>query len=419
MRLLLSLVLLACLAVAGAQAQEENRIAAVVNSDIITMDDLAARVALVLASSNIPDTPENRQRLQPRILHQMIDEKLEVGEARRLNVTVSQDEIDNAIAGIEQRNKMPKGGLDAYLKRVGIPKSALTGQLTAEIAWSKVVRDRFSQDVSVSDEEVNEALAQIKEAVGQPQSHVAEIYLAIDNPSQTADVEHLANQLIQQIGAGANFSAVAQQFSQSPSSAVGGDIGWVTPNQLPPLLGEALGKMKPGEMSYPLKTPSGYYILYMMDRRTLGQVNPDDIRLSLTQVVFPLPPMASAAQQQHVMAEAQQASDKAKSCGELAKIGHDHNPPLVTQSGDVTAAQLPPEIRPKVLQLKLAEASKPIPLNNSSGIGVFMVCARQEPKTGMPTRDEVEENLARERLDALARRYLLDLRRSAYVDIRA
>lgn len=419
MRLLLSLVLLACLAVAGAQAQEENRIAAVVNSDIITMDDLAARVALVLASSNIPDTPENRQRLQPRILHQMIDEKLEVGEARRLNVTVSQDEIDNAIAGIEQRNNMPKGGLDAYLKRVGIPKSALTDQLTAEIAWSKVVRDRFSQDVSVSDEEVNEALAQIKEAVGQPQSHVAEIYLAIDNPSQTEDVEHLANQLIQQIGAGANFSAVAQQFSQSPSSAVGGDIGWVTPNQLPPLLGEALGKMKPGEMSYPLKTPSGYYILYMMDRRTLGQVNPDDIHLSLTQVVFPLPPMTSPTQQQRVMAEAQQASNNAKSCGELAKIGHDHNPPLVTQSGDVTAAQLPPEIRPKVLQLKLAEASKPIPLNNSSGIGVFMVCSRQEPKTGMPTRDQVEENLARERLDALARRYLLDLRRSAYVDIRA
>ena len=418
MRLLLSVFLLLCVAV-GAQAQEENRIAAVVNSDIITMDDLSARVALVLASSNIPDSPENRQRLQPRVLRQMIDEKLEMQEAHRLNVSVSKDEVAKALAGIEQRNNMPKGGLEAYFHRIGVPVSALTDQLTAEIAWSKVVRDQLSQDVSVSDEEVNDAMTQLKADVGQPQSHVAEIYLAIDNPSQAPDVERLANQLIQQIRAGANFSAVAQQFSQSPSSAVGGDIGWVTPSQLPPLLGEALGKMKPGEMSYPIKTPAGYYILYMIDRRILGQADPNDIHLSLTEVVFPLGATATAAQQQRAMAEAQRFSGTARSCGELAKLGNDHNPPLPTQSGEVIAGRLPPDIRSTVLGLKLAQASKPVRLASSPGIGVLMVCSREEPSTGTPTRDQVTENLARARLDALARRYLLDLRRSAYIDIRA
>jgi len=418
MRLLLSLVVLACIAV-GAQAQEENRIAAVVNNDIISMDDLSSRVALVLSSSNIPNTPENRQRLQPRVLHQMIDEKLEMQEAKRLNVTVTKEEVDNAVTGIEQRNNMPKGGIEAYLKRTGIPMTALMDQLTAEIAWSNVVRNQLSEDVTVSNEEINEAMAQIKEDAGQPQSHVAEIYLAVDNPSQDQDVERLANQLIQQIRAGANFSSVAQQFSQSPSSAAGGDIGWVTPSQLPPLLGQALTKMKPGEMSYPLKTPGGYYILYMLDRRIPGQVDPADIRLSLTEVVFPLPPTTSVAQQEHTMAEAQQVSDAAKSCGELAKLGHDHNPPLIVQSGDTTAARVSPEIRPQVLQLKVAQASKPIRLTTAPGIAVFMVCSRQEPSSGMPTRDQVSENLARARLDALARRYLVNLRRSAYVDIRA
>src|SRR5215472_16888246 len=138
MRLLLSLIVLAFVIV-GAQAQEENRIAAVVNNDIISMDDLSSRVALLLASSNIPDTPANRQRLQPRVLHQMIDEKIEVQEARRLNVTVTKEEIDDAIAGIEQRNNMSKGGLEGYLKRVGIPRTTLAEELSAEIAWSKVV----------------------------------------------------------------------------------------------------------------------------------------------------------------------------------------------------------------------------------------------------------------------------------------
>lgn len=418
MRLLLSLVVLACIAV-GAQAQEENRIAAVVNNDIISIEDLSSRVSLLLASSNIADTPDNRQRLQPRVLHQMIDEKLEVQEARRLNVTVTKEEVDNAITGIEQRNNMPKGGLDGFLKRAGIPRTTLTNELTAEIAWSKVVQNQFSEDVSVSDEEINEAMAQIKQDAGQPQSHVAEIYLAVDNPSQDQDVEHLANQLIQQIRAGANFSSVAQQFSQSPSSAAGGDVGWVTPSQLPPLLGEALSKMNPGQMSYPLRTPGGYYILYMIDRRILGQVNPEDVHLDLTQVVFPLPSTAGTAQEQRVMAEAQQVSDAAKSCGELAKLGRDHNPPLTTRDGDVTAAQLPSDIRPEILQLKLAEASKPLRLSTMPAVAVFMVCSRKEPSTGMPTREQVGESLARARLDALARRYLLDLRRAAYVDIRA
>jgi peptidyl-prolyl cis-trans isomerase SurA len=417
MRLLLSVMLLICV-VAGAQAQEENRIAAVVNNDIITLDDLTARVALVLASSNLPDTPENRQRLEPRVLHQMIDQKLEMQEAHRLNITVSKDEVDKAVAGIEQRNNMPKSGLEAYMHRLGVPMSALTDQLTAEIAWGKVVHEQLSQDVTVSDEEVNAAMAQLKEDAGQPQSHLAEIYLAVDNPSQNQDVQRLANQLIQQIRAGANFSAVAQQFSQAPSSAAGGDIGWVTPSQMPPLLGEALKKMSPGQMSYPIKTPAGYYILYMIDRRIPGQVDPNEIHLSLTEVVFPLPVTASTAQQQQVLAAAQHVSDTAKSCGQLAKLGHDHNPPLMTQSGDVIAARLPADIRSVVLPLKLAQASKPVQLTNAPGVGVFMVCSRQEPNTALPTRDQVTENLARARLDALARRYLLDLRRSAYIDIR-
>jgi len=396
----------------GAQAQE-NRIAAVVNSDIVTMDDLAARIALVMASSDIPDTPENRQRLQPRLLSQLIDERLQMQEARRLNLTAGQDEIDDALSGIEQRNNMAKGGLEAYLKRVGIPKSTLVDQVTAAIVWGKVVRNMLAPDVAVSNEEINEAMAQLKEETGKSQSHVAEIFLAVDNPSQEDDVRRLAERLIEQIRRGANFAAVAQQFSQSPSSAVGGDIGWVTPSQLGPPLGDALDKMKPGEMSYPLRSPAGFYILYVADRRTLGAANPDETRLSIVEVIVPI-----ASDRTRAMAEAQHIGDEAKSCGELTQLGKSHVPPLVTQSGDVKAGNLTPDVRQQVMALKLAQASKPIALTSTPGFGVFMVCQREDPQSGLPSRDQVAENLARARLDALARRYLRNLRRAAYLDIR-
>jgi peptidyl-prolyl cis-trans isomerase SurA len=395
---------------------QESRILAVVNSDIVTGDDLSARMALIMRSSEIPDTPENRQRLAPRLLRQLIDEKLQMQEAHRLNVTVSETEINTAVANIEQRNNMQKGALDEYFKKLGIPRSTLTDQLTASLAWNKVIRSELLREVSVSQEEINEAMARIKDDAGKPQSHVDEIFLAMDNPTQEDDIRRLAERLIEQIRAGANFSSVAQQFSQSSSAAAGGDIGWVTPNQLGPPMGEALEKMKPGEMSYPLRTPAGFYILYVTERRTPGVSDVNDTQLTMVQVGFPLTPASSAADRQRAMAEAQAMSNEAKSCGELTKLGNDHVPKLQVQNGSVKAGTLPAEVRPQILALKIAEASKPLSLGGN--ISVVMVCDRKDPGGGLPSREEVQENLARERLDALSRRYLRDLRRAAYVDVR-
>jgi len=258
-------------------------------------------------------------------------------------------------------------------------------------------------------------MKRIEANIGKPQSRVAEIFLAVDNPSQADDVKRLADRIVQQIQGGANFQAMAQQFSQSPSAAVGGDIGWVTPGQLSSILADAIDKMAPGQMSYPIRTPAGFYLLEVLDRRTLGAGEPDKIVLSLDEVVFPLAATASADERQKVEAQAAQVTAQAKSCGEMAKIGAERAPQLSRQLPQVKASDLPEDVRAKILALKIAEASKPLPIQG--GIGVVMVCQRQDPP-GLPSRDEVEDSIGRERLDTLARRYMSDLRRGAYVDIR-
>jgi peptidyl-prolyl cis-trans isomerase SurA len=368
-----------------------------------------------MRSSNTPDTPENRKRLSAQMLRSLIDEKLQMQEAKRLGMNVTQAEINTSLANLEQRNNMPAGGLDDYLKRQGIPKNSLVDQLTAVLAFGKVVRNKVSQDVSVSDEEVSEAMARLKAEEGKPQYRVSEIFLAIDNPSQEDDVRKTADRIIEQIRGGANFFAVAQQFSQSPTAAVGGDIGWVTASQVSSLLGEALQKMNPGEMSYPIRMPGGFYILYLVERKTLGAANPDQTALSLVEVVFALPQGAPDAERQKVEAQAKAVSDTAKSCGEMTRFAKEQAPQLSRQIAQVKAGDLPPDLRKPILALKVAEPSKPLPM--SGGIGVVMVCQRQDPP-GLPTRDEVQDSIARERFDTLARRYLRDLRREAFVDIR-
>jgi peptidyl-prolyl cis-trans isomerase SurA len=416
MRRILVLSVLLLLAAAGASAQE-TRIAAIVNDDVVSLDDLSNRVRLVMRSSSIEDTTENRQRMSGQILRQLIDEKLQLQEMKRLNVTISKDEVDEAFHRIEQNNNMPKGALDQFLSDAAIPRTSLTDQITASLGWSRLVRGRLLQDVAVSEEEVNEVVNQLKENADVPQDHVLEIFIAIDNPSQGEEAKRTADRLIEQISTGgAKFSAVAQQFSQSPSQAQGGDIGWVTPNQLLLEIGKALEKMKVGQMSYPIPTTSGYYILYLVDSRKLGQPDPNEAVLSLVQVTLPVPQNATSEDQQRLLIEAQQISSTAKSCGELAKVGRERAPQSSREVPSIHAGDLPVAMRQVVLNLGIAEASKPMPA--PGGVAIVMVCERKDPPGGLPSRDDITERLGQVRLDALARRYLRDLRRSAYVDIR-
>jgi peptidyl-prolyl cis-trans isomerase SurA len=414
MRLILLLCLLAFFA-AAAPAQE-TRIAAIVNDDVVSLNDVANRLELIMRSSGMEDTPQNRSRLSAQVVRNLIDEKLQMQEAKRLNITVSRDEVDQAFGRIEQQNNMAKGALDKFLSERGIARSSLVDQLTASVGWNKLVRNRLLQDVTISDEEVTEALNQIKQDADTPQNRVSEILIAVDNPTQEEEAKRLADRLIDQIRGGSNFATIAEQFSQSPSAAVGGDIGWVTPNQLLPELGDAIQKMQPGQISYPIHTAGGYYILYLLDRRKIGQANPGDTLLSLVEVALPLAPAATGDEQARVAAEVQHISEGAKSCGELAQIGRERAPQSSREIPEIKASELPAQMRDVVLALAVAEPSKPLAM--PGGIGVVMVCRRTDPPGGLPSREEITDQLARARLDALARRYLRDLRRGAYVDIR-
>jgi peptidyl-prolyl cis-trans isomerase SurA len=410
-------VLLAALLLAAVPGfAQETRIAAVVNDDVISVPDLRSRMQLILVSSNLQDSPQTRQRLAPQVLRALVDEKLEMQEAKRLNIKVSDRELDEALERIEAQNRLPKGGLDRFLSERGVDRSSLTEQLTATIAWAKVVRRKFGQSGGVSEEEIDEAIARLKDMDGQQQARIAEIFLSVDTPQQEDEVKRAAERLFEQIGAGAKFPSVAQQFSQSATAAVGGDIGWVNPNQLGTEIAAAVERMKPGELSPPVRAAGGYYLLLLIDRRTVTAGSPVDAVVGLSQVMFPVPPNASEAETQKARQAAQAVADEAKSCGEMARIGRERAPKTSGDLGRVRVGDLPQELRPVVAALPVAQPSSPVPLRG--GVGVLMVCSRDGGPGGPPARDEIAEGIARQKLENTARRYLRDLRRLAYVDVR-
>ena len=404
------------------QETPDTSIAAVVNDEVISVYDLQSRERMVLMSSNVPDTADSRKKLDTEVLRSLVDERLQLQEAKKQNVVATDDEINSALGKIEKQNNMQPGQLNEFLKSHGIDRNSLINQVKASIVWAKLVRRKAAETVEISDDEVDAAMKRIKEHAGEPQSRIAEIFLAVDNPAQDAEVRALAGKLTDQMRQGARFSAIAQQFSQSATAAVGGDLGWLRPDQLPPDLASAVSGLKPGELSPPIRSGGGYYLLLVLDRRNGdvgGGTQQADTVYDVVQVVFPLPPNANDAMKRAAAAEAMGVRQAAKNCADLLKIGKEKAPQFASE-GNVSGNKVAPQMKQILDKLSPNQASEPILQRN--GIGVIMMCSKQtqEAKKGdnAPTRDEVFDSLLREKLDTVSRQYLRDLRRAAYVDVR-
>lgn len=417
---LLCLGLGLCLALAGLQpaaAQSGSlRIAAVVNDEIISLFDLEVRLSLTLLGASLPNTRENRQRLAGQVLRGMIDEKLQMQEAKRRGVTVSDQEIAEAVGRIETQNRMPAGGLAAMLAEQNIPKQTLEDQLAAALAWRRVVARRFSSAAEISDEEINEHLAQIEARRGQPEILVKEILLPVDSPEREGEVRSFAERLVSQFREGAPFEGLAQQFSQSASARVGGDIGWIGVDALDEPLARAIADLPAGRVTEPIRTVLGFYVLKVEDRRIREQAPPSDAMVTLRQIALPVPLDAPPERLREISDRMRSAVAQAAGCDGLADVAKSLGAPAPIDLGRVRQGDLSPNIRDAVAPVAAGSASAPVPL--PGGVSVFVVCKRESVMSDLPSRPEIRQRLENEKLEVLARRLMRDLKRAAFIDIR-
>ncbi len=406
-------LLLGCALLPQAVSAQDVGIAAVVNDTLISKADVDARIKLALVNSNGQSDDQARAHIYQDVLHQLVDETLELQEAKREGVTIDDAEILREYDDLERRNKMAPGALEKFLNDHGIAKKELLDQLTVRFAWNAVVRGRYGPSLIVGDDEINEKIKEIKAHASEPASHVAEIFLPVSDPSQDAQVAAGAAHLLDQIKHGASFPEVARQFSHASSAATGGDLGWVTPSTLPPDIEKIVNQMQPGTLGGPFRLTGGYYILVLVDRRD-GSAS-DEIRYNLTQVVFPLAPTATEAEAQATLAKAKAMTANLRSCAELNALGNKISPDLSGPIGDVMASQVPGALRPIVEKAKVAVPFDPLPVRG--GIGVYMICGRSGG-TGEINRSAVENALIDQKFQNASVRYLSELRRTAYIDLR-
>ncbi|MBE9555169.1 MAG: peptidylprolyl isomerase [Proteobacteria bacterium] len=398
-----------------APAQEEALIAAVVNDHSISTVDLAHRTNLVLFATSLPRTQQAAQRLQPQVLKTMIDEILQLQEAEANNVKPSQREIDAILANMERENNLPPGGLGSFLASKGIEEIALERQVRVSLSWSKLVERKFASQATVGEDEINDALNRIEENQGKPRNLVSEIFLTVDDAAQDEQIKQGALRIMQQLRSGASFDALARAFSQNAAAAAGGDLGWLVQGQLDDQIEQYLAGMQPGQLGGPFRSLDGYHIIALRDRRLAGGSSPNQVTVDLRQINIPLSPQATEEETRVVLEVTEQIRTGIGDCDSLAAATLPGGA-RATNIGRVRIGDLAAPLQPPLMGLQANQMSQP--LRGPNGVMLLMVCEREAQSASLPGRDQIKERLFREKLDLLARRYLRDLRRAAFLDIR-
>ncbi|MEQ9109896.1 MAG: peptidylprolyl isomerase [Rhodospirillaceae bacterium] len=398
----------------AAAQQEAMRIAAVVNEDVISLFDVQSRIQLFLITSGIEDTIEIRQRLLPQVMNALIEEKLKLQEARREEIEASEQDVLAAVQLIEQNNGMQPGAFSAMLNEQGIDPGTFYAQVEADVVWLRVVREVLARDISVSEEEVQAVIDRLIANQGKPEYLLGEIFLPIGLGSREADVLDLAQRLSEQARTGTPFPALAQQFSQSPTAAVGGDLGWITTGELEPELDRALVRMNPGEFSDPIRTVSGFTILALRDERATAEASPLMAAVTLSQVYLPTVGRA-ALSEQRIDQLSTALQTQVSSCEQMNNWATEIGGPGSGPVDLIRIGGLPEAVRDTVLDLPTGRVSPPIDV---AGAKLFVMICEREEDSGLPSPNQVYSRLENEKLDTISRQRLRDLRRQALIDVR-
>jgi len=385
-------------------------VAAVVNDEIISTYDLRQRMGLIIATSGVRVNEQNLPQIQAQALRSLVDERLQMQELNRYEVRIPDSDVEQEIAGIAQSNESSAEALYAMLDANGISRTTLRNQVRAQLGWRILVSEKFRSRARIGEDQIDATLARISAAAAKPQYLIGEVYLDAAQVGGMDTAMEGANALIQQLVQGAPFQAVARQFSNAPSAANGGDGGWVLSGDMAPEVEAALQQMQPGQLSPPIQTRDGVWIVYLRESRTGATTTMVSLKQAAVRVG------ADAPQAEVDAAVAKLAALQPNLTCENVEEQATRAGVLSTDIGEQDLNGVAPEYRAAVDAVTDGTFTQPV--RTPVGVHVLAVCARRLAGAGVPTREQVGSRLYGQQLTMLAKRYLRDLRNSATIEYR-
>jgi len=387
-------------------SQDIQAISAIVNDEVISRYDVQQRIKLIIVTSGIQPTQENVSRLEKQAIRALVNEKIQLQEAIKLDVPTSSEEIDLMLRRIASGNEMSAEEIINFISSNGVNSETLLNQIKAELLWNKIVRGRFGSYINISEDEISIVYNRTIESLDREQYDISEIFIGFESKEEEVDALNLAKRLIEQLKNGASFAPVAQQFSQASSSGQGGYIGWVAEGQLNSKIVDALKGLNNKQISDPIKTVNGFYVVRLNEKAEAGGKNYMRNQYDLISITF----------DKDRKTEAQNFSNDFISCKRLDSLLEKYQEREVNLIGKRILSELPTDLHSELLS---KEAGDTLNLRYSNDyIDLILICDRKDDIGIEVSRESIEDNLYAQKMGMMSRRHLRDLRRDAVIEYR-
>ncbi len=267
---------------AAAEMVSLDAIVAIVDESVITRRELENRTRLVRtdfekSGRRLPDD----DTLRRQVLEVLINESLLLQEAKRRGIRITDSQLNQTMQRLARQNNLSLSDFRLRLIAEGVDYDEYRESVRRELTMSTLGRQYAQRNASVSDAEVDDFIERSSDGDADYEYRLAHILIAVPDaaaPAQVSDAQKLAGELLARLAQGEDFDGLANAFSAGDTALQGGDLGWRKKAEIPSLFTEPVLTMKPGEYAGPIRSASGFHIVYLRDRRDVGQVLTRQIR---------------------------------------------------------------------------------------------------------------------------------------------
>ena len=421
----------ACLILIAATAQAQqakpnaivviDRIIAVVNDEVITERELAARVDFALRQLAQQGTqPPARQILEKQLLERTINDRVQMQYARDTGTRVDNAELDRAMVKVAEQNKMTVAELRTVLAKDNVPYDKFREDIRSEITLSRLREREVAQKIVVTESEIDNFIQTQLTQPGRDEFNVSHILIAVPekaSPEQLQARRERAEQALAQIKGGTDFRQVAAAFSDGPEALQGGLIGWRETSRLPALFLDAVRPLQAGQLTELLRSPNGFHILRLNERR--GGAAPIVVQQTRARhILVKTNELVSETEARNRILALKDRLDNKVDFAELARTRSEDT--SASRGGDLnwlSPGDTVPEFERAMDELKPGEISGPV--RSPFGWHLIQVMERRnQDMTQEGQRMNARQTLRERKTDEAYQEWVRQLRDRAYVEQR-
>lgn len=399
-----------------------DRIIAIVDQGVITEQELIDRTRTVKDQLKKQGTPlPSDSVLERQVLERLIADSLQLQLAAQTGIKIDDTQLDKTIERIAAQNKMSVDEFKVVLEKDGIPLRKFREDIRSEITIARVREREVDNKLNISEGEIDNYLTtQANRGEEQDEFEISHILIRTPEDASPEDLEKAkakTQEALKQLADGTSFSEVSASLSDAPNALEGGGMGWRSGAQLPAVFLEILKPMQKGEVSKPIRSPNGFHILKVTDRRggtsslVIGQTHARHILIKLTEVV-------SEKEAKRKMDTIKERLDNGAKFEELARqYSEDGSANNGGDLGWVNPGDTVPPFEKAMNELGLGEISEPV-LSPFGWHVIQVIERRQQDMTKEASRLKARQEIRARKAEEAYQDWIREMRDRAFVELR-